>query len=84
MKEYKGRRREHEHSGRAGWLAVAILFGLFAAAAIGSAAWELTITHELGGFGLGSILTGAAQTELLLGAIFIVIVIAASYEYLEG
>ena len=74
--------REKERSGA--WLVIAILFALFAAAALGSAAWELSVTQQLGAFGLGSILTGAAQTELLLGAVFVIIVIAASYEYLEG
>ena len=75
-------RREKERSG--GWLVVAILFALFAAAAFGSALWEMSINSQLGSFGLGSILSGAAHTELIMGAVFILIVIVASYEYVEG
>ena len=78
------RRSERRGARNAGWLVVAILFGLFAAGALGSAVWELSLSHELGTFGLGSILSGAYETEIVIGVIFVLIVIVAAYEYAEG
>lgn len=74
--------RDHREHGNAGWLVVAVLFGILAVLSLGAGIWELSIGSQLSGtFGFGSIFTGAARLEFVLGVLFIAVTIAAAFEH---